>query len=166
MEPIVICKDGPTTDMARYLNRLLWSIIDQVTGGKKFTSGADAVLALERYGMDGHLRPATLFATFNVHPIVGIFPHHQALQALERFLDAHGSESLTDGLNHGTIVQLVRLVLQNQYFVYQNQLYRQTLGSGSGSLLTLPLACIYLFDCQPKLIAALSNNKTNELFGR
>jgi hypothetical protein len=151
--------------MAHYLSRLLWSIINEVTGCTTFASGADAVHALERYTKSGHLRPTTLFATFNVHHVCTMFPHDRIIGALERFLDAHGSEQLTDGLTHATIIRLVRLVLQNQFFVYQNQLYQQTMGGGSGSRLTLPLACIYMFDCRPKLMAALSNNK-NELFGR
>ena len=110
--------------MARYLSRLLWSIIDQATGCQKFTSGADAILALERYTTSDHLRPTTLFATFNIHHVSKRFPHQEIIQALQRFLDAHRSEQLTDGLNHATIVELVRLVLQNQFFVYQNQLFR------------------------------------------
>ena len=69
------------------------------------------------------------------------------------------------GLTNETIVRLVRLVLKNQYFVYQNQLFRQTMGGGSGSRVTLPLACIYMGHCLPGLITALSINK-HELFAR
>ena len=133
-----MCKDGPTTIISRYLSRLLWSIINHETGCKTFASGADAVFALERYTKSSYLRPATLFATFNVHHVCTMFPRDGTIEALEHFLDTHGSEPLTAGLTHATIVQLVHLVLQNRFSVYQNQLYRQIMGGGSVSLLTLP----------------------------
>jgi uncharacterized membrane protein len=66
------------------------------------------------------------------------------------------------------IIQLIRLVLQNQFFIYENKLYQQIHGSASGSLVTIPLACIYLFYGQSlssSLTHCLINNK-NELFGR
>jgi hypothetical protein len=165
LEPIVICKDGPTEGISRYLSHVLWSIIDQTIGCKTFTSEADAVLALEVHRNEGHLRPSTLFATFNVHHVCTMFPHDVTINALEQLLDAHVSVLQTNDLTNETIVRLVRLVLKNQFFVYQHQLYRQTIGGGSGSLLTRPLACIYMFHCLPALMMALSNNKC-EIFGR
>ena len=165
LEPIVICKDGPTVAISRYLSHVLCSILDQTIGCKTFTNESDVVLALESYRQQGHLRPTALFATFNIHHVCTMFPHEVTINALEELLEAQGSEQQTRGLTNETIARLVRLVLKNQFFVYQNQLYRQTIGSGSGSLVTLPLACIYLFHCLPGLITALSNSK-HELLAR
>ena len=165
LEPIVICKDGPSVAISRYLSDVLWSILDQTIGCKTLTNESDAVLALESYRQQGHLRPTTLFATFNVHHLCTMFPHEVTINALEELLEAHGSEQQTCGLTNETIVRLVRLVLKNQFFVYQNQVYRQTIGGGSGSLVTLPLACIYLFHRLPGLITGLSNSK-HELLAR
>ncbi|CAF4205173.1 unnamed protein product, partial [Rotaria sordida] len=63
-----------------------------------------------------------------------------------------------------TILQLVRLVLDEQYFIYNYNFYRQTTGSASGSSLTIPLVYIYLFYWQPDLLEDLINK--NELFFR
>jgi hypothetical protein len=151
--------------ISRYLSHVLWSILDRVVGCKTFTGEADVVFALESYRNEGHLRPPTLFATFNVHQACTLFPHDATINALEQWLETYGFEAQIDGLTHETIVRLVRLVLKNQFFVYQHQLYRQTLGGGSGSPVTLPLACIYLFHCRPAWITALSNSK-HEIVGR
>ncbi|CAF4791758.1 unnamed protein product, partial [Rotaria sp. Silwood2] len=57
--------------------------------------------------------------------------------------------------------QLVRLVLEEQYFIYNYKLYRQTAGSASGSSLTIPLVYIYLYYWRQHLLQDLINK--NEL---
>ena len=152
-----------------YLSRLLWLIFNRAYGCKTFSNGADAVHALEQYVKDGHLRSTTLFATFNVNDVCTRYPHEETINALKDFLNSCGTEQqdeFGDNLTNEIIIQLVRLVLDNQFFVYQNKLYQQIKGSASGSLLTIPLACIYLLHCQPTLMTALANNKNDQLFGR
>ncbi len=74
------------------------------------------------------------------------------------------SEHLIDGMTIDTIIRLVRLVLENQYFIHNYKLYRQIAGSASGSMLTIPLVYIYLFYWQRNLMDPFINK--NELFGR
>lgn len=165
VEPVVICKDGSTMRIFRSLSRVLWSIIDQVISCKSFTSEPDAVLALEWDRRNGHPRPATLLAIFNVHQVCTMFPHDATLSVVEQWLDAHGSsQQRTCGLPHETIIRLVRLVSKNHFFVYQQQLYRQNSGGGSSSPANLPSVCFHTFHGLSGLITALSNNK-HELFG-
>ena len=143
-------------------------MFNQITGCKTFANSDDIVHTLEQYDKHGCLHETTHFVTFNINDISTQFSHEMALQALEKFLTIHGSElqKTVEGLTNETIIQLVRLVLQNQYFIYENKLYQQIHGSASGSLLTIPLACIYLFYGQSSLsIHTLIRNK-NELFGR
>ena len=152
----------------RYLSDILWSMFNQVTGCKTFTNSADIVYTLEQFVKDGHLHQTTQFVTFNINDICTKFSHEIMIQALENFLNIHGSEleMVAKGLTTEAIIQLVRLVLQNQFFIYQNKLYQQIYGSASGSLLTIPLAFIYLFYGQsPLLINTLIKDK-NEIFGR
>ncbi|CAF3783161.1 unnamed protein product [Rotaria sp. Silwood1] len=68
------------------------------------------------------------------------------------------------GVTITSILELVRLVLDEQYFIYNYKLYRQTAGSASDSSLTIPLVYIYLFYWQPDLLEDLINK--NELFFR
>ncbi|CAF1322746.1 unnamed protein product [Adineta steineri] len=169
VRPIIICKDGATMNITRYLSHLLWSIFNRVYGCKTFFNGADAVHALEQYVKNGHLQSITFLATFNINNICTRFPHDETIKALENILNIHGSQlqdEVGECLSNVVILQLIHLVLDNQFFVYQNKLYQQIKGSASGSLLTIPLACIYMFHCQSTFEMALINNKNNELFGR
>ena len=63
-----------------------------------------------------------------------------------------------------TIIQLVQLILQHQYFLYENKLYQQLAGGPLSLPLTKTLVNIYLWYCQLDLVSMLSNKK--ELFGR
>jgi len=152
-------------------------MFNQVTGCKTFANGSDDIVyAMEQYVKQGYLHETTQLVTFNIHDICTKFSHESVIKALETFLNyIHQPEfektmtdNIAEGLNNETIIQLVRLVLQNQFFIYDNKLYQQTDGSASGSLLTLPLACIYLFYDQSLsfIDTLINNNKNNEIFGR
>ncbi|CAF1425737.1 unnamed protein product [Rotaria sordida] len=98
----------------------------------------------------------------NEGPTMGISRYHGRLLGL-LFNDATHYHSI-QGIKIATILQLVRLVLDEQYFIYNYNFYRQTTGSASGSSLTIPLVYIYLFYWQPDLLEDLINK--NELFFR
>ncbi|CAF4524154.1 unnamed protein product, partial [Rotaria magnacalcarata] len=87
-----------------------------------------------------------------------------AVVALERLLHSYTFDHLIQGMTIDTIVQLVRLVLENQYCVLGKNLYRQRIGGASGSPLTIPLTYIYLFYWQQDSMNVFINK--NELFGR
>lgn len=151
-----------------YLSDLLWSILDRVTHCQKFSEGADAIQALESYKQYNLLHPTTLFVTFTMDDLCVVFPHQETLKALEHFLYTYAlfdEEFLQQNISIETIMQLVHLVLNNQYFVYNNKLYRQNAGGASGSPLTIPLAYIYFFHCKPILMNMLMENR-EEIFGR
>ncbi|CAF4252545.1 unnamed protein product, partial [Rotaria sordida] len=87
------------------------------------------------------------------------------MNALEHFFNSYiTSDHLIQGMTISTIFQLVRLVLDEQYFIYNYKLYRQTAGCASGSSLTMPLVYIYLFYWRQDLLEDLINK--NELFFR
>ena len=154
--------------IADHLAGLLWALFDRVTHCQKFSQGADAVQALELYAQRGLLRSTTSFVTFTMDDVCTAFPHRETLEALKLFLNTYASsneEFQQEGMTIETILRLVRLVLENQFLVYNKKLYRQTAGGASGSPLTMPLACIYLFHCQHVLATALIDN-TQEIFGR
>ncbi len=154
--------------MADHLSELLWTMFDRVTHCQKCSQGSDAVQALEVFAQRGLLRSTTLFVTFAMDDVCTVFPHRETLEALEHFLRTYASsdeEFQREGLTIETVLRLVRLVLENQFFVYNNKLFRQTGGGASGSPLTLPLAYIYLYHYQQGLTTALIDN-TQEIFGR
>ncbi|CAF1342751.1 unnamed protein product [Rotaria sordida] len=165
VQPIIICNDGPTMGISRYLGRLLELLFNDATYCKKFHKAYNVIHAMEFYQKNGHLRPTTLFASFNINDLCLNFSHQQVMDALEHFLNSYiSSDHSIQGMTITTILQLVRLVLHEQYFLYNYKLYRQIAGCASGSLLTIPLVYIYLFYWQQNLLEDLINK--NELFFR
>ncbi|CAF1049518.1 unnamed protein product [Rotaria sordida] len=165
LHPIMVCNDGPTMNIACYLNRLLGPIFNQVTHCTQFSKGIDVIHALEFYQKKGTLQPTTLFIKFNIDKLCITFSHEQVIEALKYFLDHYTSNhDLIHGMTNHTIIELVRLVLENQFFIYDNKLYQQMKGSASGSALTFSLVYIYLFYWRPDLMHIFIN--PNELFGR
>ncbi|CAF4625274.1 unnamed protein product, partial [Rotaria sp. Silwood2] len=168
LEPIIICKNSPTFNVSNYISDLLWNMFNQITGCKKFTDSDEIVYILEQYAKDGLLRENTYFVTFNIHNVCTKFCHQEAWKALEKFLQTYRPqlEEIATNLTNDTIMELISVVLQNQYFIYDNKLYQQINGGPSGSLLTIPLAFLYLLYGQSTLLFdTLSNNKI-EIFGR
>ena len=168
--PIVICHNGPTTSIADYLSELLWNMFDRHTGCQNFVERAKVVQELENYVQNNFLQSKTSLVTFSMDDLSVVFPHGEVLAALEKFLHlfaATDDDLQRQNVSIDTVLRLVRLVLDNQYFVYNHGLYRQVAGGGSGSPLTLPLAYIYLF-FQNDLPSAVNifNRNLIEIFGR
>ncbi|CAF5104595.1 unnamed protein product, partial [Rotaria sp. Silwood1] len=167
IRPVVVCNKGPTMRISRYLCNLLWSLFHQLTGCRTFRNGVDVIENFESYARNNYLQSTTLFVTFNIHEICMNFSHEIMIKALEHFLLIYGTQvSMEEELAIETILQLVRLVLENQMVLYGSCLFEQTRGNASGCPLTIPLACIYLCYSQPALMSVLIAQKQQELFGR
>ncbi|CAF2845082.1 unnamed protein product, partial [Rotaria sp. Silwood2] len=161
----MVCNDGPTMGISRYLGRLLGLLFNDATHCKKFHKTYNVRHDMEFYQKSGHLLPTILFTSFNINDLCLDFSHQQVMDALEHFLNSYNSSDHSiQGMTNSTILQLVRLVLDEQYVIYNYKLYRQTAGSASGSSLTIPLVYIYLFYWQQNLLEDLINK--NELFFR
>ena len=158
------CDLGPTINIARHIQRILQPIYDEAAKSITFFKGVDAIDAIELYAQRGHLRSDTLFVTLRIHNLCTIFPHEQTIQALEQFLNIYLPEREIQGMSIETIIQLARLVLENQLFLYNNSSYQQIKGCGSRSPLTRLLADIYMFYWQHDLVTSLMDK--NEIFGR
>ena len=139
-----------------------------MNGCRTFCNGDGIVYSLKQSARQGYLCETTNFVTFNINYICTRFSHEDVIKALEHFLGVYATEhdTVAEGMTNEAIIALVRLVLLNQFFIYENKLYRQVHGGASGSLLTIPLVCIYLFyDQSSSLVHTLINDK-NEVFGR
>ena len=160
----MICCESPVINICRLVNRLPEPIYTRVALKKTFFKGADAVQALRACMRKGHLRSTTLFARLHVHHILTIFPHEQAIQVVERFLHHHVPTKEIQGMSLATIIQLIRVVLANQWFIFNYKLYQQVRGGGSGLPLMSLLVNIILFDWQTEFVKYLQDK--NEVFGR
>ena len=160
----MICCESPVINICRLVNRLLEPIYTRVALKDTFFKGADAVQALRACMEERRLRSTTVFARLHVNHILTTFPHEQAIEVVERFLHDHVPTKDIQGMSIATIIQLIRVVLANQWFIFNYKLYQQVRGGGSGLPLLTLLVNIILFDWQMEFVKYLQDK--NEVFGR
>jgi hypothetical protein len=124
----------------------------------------DLVRQLENYRDQGHLLPSTQFVTFDVTDLYTMIPRNGALQALGRFLVQNLTKGKIGNISVDTILKLARLVLDTNYFAYDNKYYRQIKGGAMGSPFTMTLANVYMLEWEQPLIKSQLNQ--GELYGR
>lgn len=106
------------------------------------------------------------------HDLYTKLPHELLIEALEKFLHESTTNCNGNHIKHTTnttitittIVRLVRLILNNQFCVYENNLYEQWIGGSNTSLLINSLIDIYLFNLLNDLRMILIEK--NEFFGQ
>ncbi|CAF5180857.1 unnamed protein product, partial [Rotaria magnacalcarata] len=125
----------------------------------------DVIHGIEKYAQMGHLKPGTLFVTFNMDDLTTSFLHDQTMSTLQRLLIEQLQDKTIDGLTIDIILQLVHLVLKNQFCVYNNGLYQQIHGGASGLPLTMLLTYVNLFYGQDSELMKTIKEK-DEFFGR
>ncbi|CAF3782409.1 unnamed protein product [Rotaria sp. Silwood1] len=106
----------------------------------------------------------TLFAAVHVNDLCTLIPHEQLTEPLQHFLYDYVPDGQVQGLTVDSIIELVRFVLQNQYFIFDNKICRQIKGCGSGQPFNHLLANIFMFYWQQDLVKTLVHK--NEIFDR
>jgi hypothetical protein len=125
--------------------------------------GTDLLKKLQKYIDQGHLTSSTLFITFDITDLYTMLPQERSLEILAEFLHEYGCEQV-NGLTIDTIVQLARLVIEGNVFVYNNKFYQQIIGGAMGSAFTLTLANIFMWYWEKQTI--LPKLATHEIYGR
>ena len=92
-----------------------------------------------------------------------MLPQEESLTILAEFLRVHHCE-IVNRISIDTIVELARIVLQANAFVYNNKFYRQIIGGAMGSAFTLTLANIFMWKWERQTI--LPKLASHELYGR
>ena len=85
-----------------------------------------------------------------------MIPQAEGVLALKKMLDYLEVRQL-DGLNTETILRLSRFVMQNNFFSYEGQFYRQVRGGAMGSPLTLTVANWYMFFFEGNIVKQIAN---------
>ena len=114
----------------------------------KFINSVDLGRKLEKYAIDGH------FMT----------PRTDALHAFSSFVGKYSKHGHIGSLSIDHIMRMARLILDKNYFVYQNKYYRQIRGGAMGSAFTQVLANIYMFEWEQELIG--HQHVHQEMYGR
>ena len=145
------------------MDKIIRSLFDKYAKSTTFADGVDLLDKLQRYIAAGYLTASTLFVTFDIIDLYTMLPQEEALAILAEFLHEHGCEKV-EKISIDTIVQLARLVLQENVFVYDKKYYRQVIGGAMGSPFTLTLANIFMWKWEKQAI--LSKISTLEVYGR
>ena len=119
---------GPTIGVSHFLDHLLRPVFDCVAEQTTYINGIDLVRQLENYRDSGHLLSSTQFVTFDVTDLYTMIPRNGALEALGRFVMQNATKGKIGNLSVDTVLQLSRLVLDTNCFVYENNYYRQIKG--------------------------------------
>ncbi|CAF4845201.1 unnamed protein product, partial [Rotaria sp. Silwood2] len=128
-------------------------------------NGADLIQRLENYQEKDYLQSTTYFITLHIKDPYTSITHAQLLHTLKCFLDDFIREETIQGMNAMAILKLTEFLLQHQYFVFDNRIYQQVCGGGTGLYFMQLLIDIYLFYWQQPLLR-LDQQDQHEIFVR
>ena len=164
MRPIIASINAPTTNISKFLNDLSAPLFLKVARETTFTTSIDLVRKLEKYAIDGRFTTTTKFVTADVKDLYTMIPRTGALIALSSFVGKYSKHGHIGSLSIDHIMRMARLILDKNYFVYQNKYYRQIRGGAMGSAFTQVLANIYMFEWEQELIGY--QHVHQEIYGR
>ncbi|CAF1430004.1 unnamed protein product [Adineta steineri] len=151
LRPIMHTIDSPTTNISRLLDRLIRSIFNEKTEETTIIDGAHLIKRLQEYANAGHLKPTTLFCTFDINNLYTMLPQQQSLDILQEFLQTYRMSKVR-GIDIATIRELARIVIEENVFIYRNKYYQQIIGGAMGSPFTLTLANIFMWKWEQESI--------------
>jgi hypothetical protein len=154
LRPTISSINGPATGVSHVLDHVQRPIFN----------GIDLVRQLKKYRDSGYLLSSTQFITLDVTDLYTMIPRNGSLEALGRFLVQNSIKGKIGNLSVDTILQLARLVLDTNCFVYDNKYYRQIKGGAMGSPFTMTLANVYMLEWEQPLIEL--QRSQGEVYGR
>ena len=150
--------------MSKFLNDLLAPVYLQAARQTTFINGIDVVRQLETYVTNGHFTSTAKFITADVRDLYTMIPRQGAIEALIRFLEKYSHHGKIGTLTINHILRMARLILDTNFFAYNNTYYRQIRGGAMGSAFTQVLANIYMLEWEQDLIEY--QKERGEIYGR
>ncbi|CAF4210878.1 unnamed protein product, partial [Adineta steineri] len=153
--------------LSQFLDELLRPITQRAIEPTTFINGIDFLKKLNLYINDkkNDFNSKTMLVTITIKNYHTMIPHGKMLTTLENFLnDQLGYSAFVGNISQGKALDLTGLFLRNNYFYYNNKIYRCTRGSPKGLVLSETLCHIYAFHWQKLLLEKLSLQ--TQFFGR
>ena len=135
----------------KFLNDLLTPIFLKVAR-QTLINSIDVIRKLDNCFTHGYFQSTTKFIVIDVIDLYTMIPREGALYALMRFLEKHSYHGRIGSLSMDCIMKMARLILDNNYFAYDNRYYQQIRGGAMGSSFTQVLANIYMYEWKEDLI--------------
>ena len=80
----------PTTDISKFLDRLLRPLFDKHVRSTTIIDGVDLIRRLEIYDGNGYLKSTTYLCTFDITDLYTMLPQEESLDILTQFLLQYG----------------------------------------------------------------------------
>jgi len=110
------------------------------------------------------LKSTTKLFTADVENLYTMVPRESGINALIEFLNKHTKNGKIGPFTIDMILRMARLILDTNYFVYNNKYYHQKRGGAMGSAFTQVFANIYMLEWEQELIQHQASR--NEIYGR
>ncbi|CAF1505365.1 unnamed protein product, partial [Adineta steineri] len=152
-------KSSITSRLSQFLDELLRPITQRAIEPTTFINGIDFLQKLNLYINDkkNDFNSKTMLVTITIKNYHTMIPHGKMLTTLENFLnDQLGYSAFVGNISQRKALDLTGLFLRNNYFYYNNKIYRCTKGSPKDLVLSETLCHIYAFHWQKLLLEKLS----------
>ncbi|CAF4469899.1 unnamed protein product, partial [Rotaria sp. Silwood2] len=163
LRPILNTIKAVTRPISDFLDELIRPIYDQYNKDNTIIDGVKLIKRLEKYAADGHLKPSTLFCTFDINNLYTMLPQDESIRILGDFLRHFVGERVKN-ISVATIQKLAEIVLKENNFIYDHKFYKQIIGGAMGSPFTLTLANIFMCHWGKRWIRR--QNSMEEIYGR
>ncbi|CAF3900316.1 unnamed protein product [Rotaria sordida] len=163
LRPILNTIKAVTRPISDFLDELIRPIYNEYNKDNTFTEGVDLIKCLEKYAADGHLKPQTLFCTFDINNLYTMLPQDESIRILGDFLRQHVGERVKS-VSVTTIQKLAEFVQKENAFIYDNKFYKQIIGGAMGSPFTLTSANIFMWHWEKRWVRRQQSKK--ETYGR
>ncbi len=154
MRPIENTVHASTTNISKFLDKIIRPIFDVKCSATNIIDGAHLITGMKTYINKDLFKSSTLFCTFDIHNSYTMLPQDESLNILFEFLHGHEYKKIKDiPLNKKR--KLPSIVLKENVFVYGEKIYKQTIGGAVGSSFTLTLANIFMWKLGVRQLTAL-----------
>ena len=144
---------SPIQRLAQYLVEILRPVFNLISQSTTFFNSGDFMQKLEYYSVRPNLiLPQTNLATFKIHDLYTKISYKSLLDALHGFLVHPLVNGRYEQLTSDAILELTEIILKNNYFIYNGNIYRFIKGGPLNLPLIPLLGSIYLHQWQVPLV--------------
>ena len=162
MRPVVAAFDGPLSGVSIVLERILNQLLKFVPAHIENTLGA--VRSLEKSFPELKVPHGTIIVSMDVVALYPSIPIHDGIKAVMEKLAEHQSDVDLLGMSLEEVEGLLNLVLNNNYFKFDDAVYKQRHGVAMGNHLAPPFAIVFMDKLERKML--ITAQKAPEFFDR
>ncbi|CAF1249427.1 unnamed protein product [Adineta ricciae] len=173
VKPCIVTRKSITTRLAQFLEDLLQPAVERHMANTSFENSADFLQQFHQYieennGADKrkaqHFYPKTIFVKIQILNYYTMASHSTMLSALKDYFEDHLATRYIENISVDRIIELISVFLKNNYFYYDNNIYRCTRGCPESFKINETLAHMYTIQWQKILRRKLYIDR--EFYGR